>query len=192
MNESRDQPSRADAERQPLVRHVLDLSRSERRRRVLISAIRTLTTTLTLLVLFYLLPLDWSPAIQVTSAVTTGVVLIGGAGIWQLRAVANAEFPELRAIEALAFSTTLLIVLFASVYLALSHDDPNAFSEQLDHTGGLYLTLMTLTTVGFGDISALSQGARIAVIFQMVVNFAVLGVGIKLIVGVARVRMRGA
>jgi hypothetical protein len=189
MDESQDEQSGASLDRLPRARHVMDVGRDERRRLIVFATMRSILVAASLIALFYALPFDWSPVAQVAGGVLAGMVLIGGAGVWQLRAVATAEFPELRAIEALAFSTALLVVLFASVYLSLSHGDTEAFSEQLDHTGALYFTLTTLTTVGFGDIAAQSGNARVAVMVQMVANVAVLGIVIKLIMGVARRRM---
>ena len=51
--------------------------------------------------------------------------------------------------------------------------------------------MTTLTTTGFGDIVALSNPARATVMIQMVVDVAILGVAVKLLVGVARTRLRG-
>ncbi len=189
MDRSTDEQSGESMDRIPRARHVMDVGRDERRGLVLFATMRSILIAASLITLFYLLPFDWNPVAQVAGGVCAGMVLIGGAGFWQLRAVATAEFPELRAFEALAFSTTLLVVLFASTYLSLSHGGTKAFSEQLDHTGALYFALTTLTTVGFGDIAAQSTGARVAVMLQMVTNFAVFGIVIKLITGVARRRL---
>ena len=49
--------------------------------------------------------------------------------------------------------------------------------------------MTTLSTVGYGDISARSDSARVAVMVQMVFNVAVLGVAIRLIAGTARSRL---
>ncbi len=192
MDRSNDERSGDSTDRLPRARRVMDVGRDERRGLVALAAMRSILIAASLITLFYLLPFDWNPVAQVAGGVAAGVVLIGGAVVWQLRAVAIAEFPELRASEALAFSTTLLVVLFASTYLSLSHGETDAFSEQLDHTGALYFTLTTLTTVGFGDIAAQSTVARVAVMLQMVADFAVFGVIIKLITGVARRRLSAA
>ena len=193
MDRSNDERSGDSTDRLPRARRVMDVGRDERRGLVALAAMRSILIAASLITLFYLLPFDWNPVAQVAGGVAAGVVLIGGAVVWQLRAVAIAEFPELRARpRRYAFSTTLLVVLFASTYLSLSHGETDAFSEQLDHTGALYFTLTTLTTVGFGDIAAQSTVARVAVMLQMVADFAVFGVIIKLITGVARRRLSAA
>ena len=42
------------------------------------------------------------------------------------------------------------------MYLSLSHASPAAFSERLDHTGAMYLSMTIFSTVGFGDITPVS------------------------------------
>jgi hypothetical protein len=187
MSESEERRRRDES--LPMAHHVLELGRDDLRRLVLIEILRSVVLSAALIAVFYLLPFTWAPALQVGAAVVAGAALIAGVGRWQLRAVAHAAFPALRAIEALAISTTVLLVLFASVYLTLSHSDSGAFSEPLNHTGALYFTVTTLTTVGFGDIAATTDVARVTVMFQMLANFVVLGVLVKLIISVARERL---
>lgn len=173
------------------LRRIIDLDVGERRRVVLIALARSVLIAAALIWLYYLLSFEWSPRAQIVVGALAATLLIVGAGVWQVRSVVRADVPQVRALEALAFSATLLLVLFAGIYLSLSNDDPGAFSEALNHTGALYFALTTLTTVGFGDIAARSDGARVTVMVQMVADIVVLGVLIKLIVAVVRRRMAG-
>ena len=68
-----------------------------------------------------------------------------------------------------------MTVAFAVFYLNLSARDPDAFSEPLGRTAALYFTMTTLTTVGYGDITARTDAARIAVMVQFLFNVAVIG-----------------
>ncbi|MEZ5167929.1 MAG: potassium channel family protein [Acidimicrobiales bacterium] len=79
---------------------------------------------------------------------------------------------------------------FAAVYLSLSAQSPHAFSEPLDHVGALYLAMATITTIGFGDIAARSDAARVAVMLQMVADIAVLAVGTRVAVVTVRATLR--
>jgi hypothetical protein len=45
----------------------------------------------------------------------------------------------------------------------------------------------TFSSVGFGDITAASQTARLVVTWQMLLNLLVLGIGIRLFVGAVTV-----
>ena len=61
----------------------------------------------------------------------------------------------------------------------------------LTHTDALYFTVTVFTTVGFGDITAKSEGARLLVAGQMVTDLIIIGIGAKIILGaVTRGRRR--
>ena len=92
--------------------------------------------------------------------------------------------------EALALTVTLMVVGFASFYIQVSKHDPTAFNEVLNRTGALYFTMTTLATIGYGDIHARTDGARIAVMVQMLFNVVVIGASVKLILHTARRRSR--
>ena len=158
-----------------------------RRRLAVGTLIRSLGIVVLLLVIYYLLPLDRPRAVLIIGWALAGTLALIGAIALQIRAIRSAQYPVLRAVESVAFAVPLLVTIFASVYLLLSDSDPGAFSEPLNHTDALYFTMVTLATIGFGDISAISEVARVTVMLQIVANIAVLGVALKLIVGVARI-----
>jgi len=60
------------------------------------------------------------------------------------------------------------VAWFSSLYYMISCANVAAFSQSLDRVGALYFSLSTITTTGFGDINAISQGARISVSAEMV------------------------
>ena len=74
----------------------------------------------------------------------------------------------------------------------MAQADPANFNvEGLTRTDSLYFTLTIFSTVGFGDITATSQGARTMVMVQMVLNLVLIGAGVRLLTaavhtGVAR------
>ncbi len=68
--------------------------------------------------------------------------------------------------EALATSLYLVVITFALIYDVLAKT-PGAFAGLSNRVDGLYMTVATLTTVGFGDVHATGQGARIIVTVQM-------------------------
>ena len=158
-----------------------------RRRLALGTVVRSLGIIVVLLVIYYLLPLDRPAAALIVAWALAGTLALIVAIALQIRAIRSAEYPVLRAIESVALAVPLLVTIFASSYLLVSDADPDAFSEPLNHTDALYFTMVTLATIGFGDIAAMSQLARVTVMVQIVANIAVLGVALKLIVGVARV-----
>ena len=60
------------------------------------------------------------------------------------------------------------------------------FSEPLDHTGALYLVITVFSTVGFGDITPESNGARIVISIQMLLDLIVIGAVVRLLVSAAK------
>ncbi|HVM65063.1 MAG TPA: ion channel, partial [Acidimicrobiales bacterium] len=51
----------------------------------------------------------------------------------------------------------------------------------------LYFTTTTFTTVGYGDITATSEGARVMVIFQEIADIIILGFGVRVLLGAVRI-----
>lgn len=126
-------------------------------------------TTVAMLTAFVLIPegrLDPGPF----AWFIVGIVAIVLSLIQQVRAVLRAKRPGLRAVIALGLIVPIIVVAFAAVYLALAGNDPRAFNEHLTRVDAVYFTITVLSTVGFGDIHAVSEAARIAVGAQMLID----------------------
>ena len=126
------------------------------------------------------------------SALGNWLVIIGGLCIfvavlwWQVTAVTRAPRPVLRAIEAMGICVTLFLTLFASQYLAESLTGGSSFSEPLSKFTALYYTVTVFSTVGFGDITPVSNLARALTMCQMFGNLIVLGIGVRVLTSVAQ------
>jgi hypothetical protein len=152
------------------------------RRLVLRTLLRTTATTVALLVLYYLLPLDTGldgPAVLVVLA---GLAGLGALVAWQVRAILHARHPALRAVEGVALSLPLFLLLFATAYVVLGGADPEAFSEPLSRTDSLYFVITVFATVGFGDIHPVSEAARVLTTVQMVGDLVLIGLVLRLFV----------
>lgn len=53
----------------------------------------------------------------------------------------------------------------------------------MTRTDALYFTVTVFATVGFGDIAAKTETARLVVTGQMIADLIVIGLGIRVIVG---------
>ena len=135
------------------------------------------------MVIYYLLPLDHSSTWAAVTILVIGLVLFIALIAFQVRSIVRSRFPALRAIEALATSIPLFLLLFASVYVVMDTISASNFSEPLTHTDALYFTVTVFSTVGFGDITAKSEAARLVVTSQMITDLLIIGLGLRIIVG---------
>ncbi|GAA1648529.1 potassium channel family protein [Georgenia ruanii] len=146
------------------------------------AALRPVLVAGALLVVYFAVPLDHAstPALVL---LVLGLVVLLGLMVLQVRAVTVSPYPRLRAIEVVATVVPFFLVLFSSVYVALSRSNPSAFSEPLDRFDALYFAVTTFATVGFGDIVARTEGARLAVTLQMVGGLILVGLLARVLVG---------
>ena len=163
-----------------------ELGRAAKRRALIGTVARSVLSAATILLAYYVGPFEADQDDYVLVRFAIMAVLVVAVLALQLRGITKARFPVLRAVEGLALTVTLVVVGFASTYLGLYRSDAQAFSEALDHTGSLYFTMTTLSTVGYGDIAPKSEVARVAVMVQMAANVIVVGAAAKLIVGTAK------
>lgn len=146
--------------------------------------------TAVLVALYYLLPLDHAATVGTVLVLTAGLIAIAGIMVWEVRAIVGADHPGVRAIEALAFTVPLFLLLFSTAYFLMEHLGPDDFSQPLTRTDALYFTVTTFSTVGYGDITARSQAARLVVTFQMLADLVVLGFGVKVLLGAVQTGRR--
>jgi len=104
----------------------------------------------------------------------------------QVPIIIKSQYPVLRAVEALATTIPLFLLIFSRIYLSNSLTNPDSFTQLLDHTTALYFTVTVFATVGFGDIVAATNGMKILVTVQMLLNLAVLGLVIRLLSSAAQ------
>lgn len=105
----------------------------------------------------------------------------------RVRAVLASDRPGFEAVEAIALLLTMLVVGFAAVYVAMDRND-GQFAGLETRIDAVYFTVTTLSTVGFGDITATGQAARLVVTLQILSNAAFIGVVVRVFVGAVRLR----
>jgi len=150
------------------------------------TVVRVVASIVVVTALYYLLPFDRSASGVAVTLLVAGLVVFVGLVAFQVRAIIASPFPGLRAIEALATSVPLFLVLFASSYFVMARLSPGSFSAPLTRTDALYFTVTVFSTVGFGDITAKTETARLVVTGQMIADLVILGLAIKAIVGAVR------
>lgn len=162
-------------------------SSAERRRIVALGLGRAFVATAVLVTIYYVLPLDRATRIPLPVTLAIALVVLLGVTIWWIRIVIRAPYPGLRAVEALATTVPLFLLLFAATYYLIAGSDPDSFNTaSLTRTDTLYFTITVFSTVGFGDISAASQSTRLLVSAQMILDVIILGLGIQVLLGAVR------
>ncbi|MFD2792445.1 potassium channel family protein [Promicromonospora vindobonensis] len=156
-----------------------------RRRWVLIALglLRAGATSLLLIALYYVLPLDRDTVRHLASVLVVGLTALTLTGYWQIRAILRSRFPGIQAIEALAMLVPFFLILFASTYFMISFQTPATFSEPLTRSDALYFTVTTFATVGFGDIAPRAELVRLLVSGQVLLDLVIVGLGIRVILG---------
>ena len=155
-------------------------------RMIVRALLRAVGSTIALVVIYYLLPLNRPSTGSAVTMLVVGLVAFIGLVAFQVRSIVRSPFPGLRAIEALATSVPLFLLLFASVYVVMATISASNFTEPLTHTDALYFTVTVFTTVGFGDITAKTEAARLVVTGQMIADLIIIGLGVRVIVGAVK------
>jgi voltage-gated potassium channel Kch len=99
----------------------------------------------------------------------------------------RSRSPRKTAIAASIASYLLTIYWFALAFAFLSHFDERAFNVALPLPTALYFSVVTIATVGFGDVLALSATARALVVAEILTGLMYAVFVFAGIVGVARV-----
>src|SRR5438309_7894019 len=120
------------------------------------------------------------------AGVIAGFAVLVGVTVWQVGGILRSEYPTLRAIEALAVIVPLFLLAFAAVYFLMAQAWEGSFTQLLSRTDSVYFAVTVFATVGFGDITAKSEAARIIVTIQMLADLAAIGVGLRVIVGAVK------
>ena len=163
-----------------------DLPTATRRRTVLRAVLRAFLSTTVLVVLYYVLPLDEPLDTGAVVRVLIGLAVFAVITVWQIRIIVDSPYPGMKAVEALGLLLPVYLLLFASTYFVMERASAASFTELLTRTDALYFSVTVFSTVGFGDIAPKSEAARIVLIVQMLGDLALLGAGVRLLLGAVR------
>lgn len=108
----------------------------------------------------------------------------------QLNRIKKAVYPTLQSAEALVLVAAMFLAVYAAIYVVLSQQDPQAFSEPLTHFSAYYFALTVLATVGFGDITPVTDLARLIAMTQMSLDIVFIGVVVRILGGAAKTTLK--
>ncbi len=168
------------------LRHPATSSLRGRRRLVVVATVRTGLTIALVVAIYFLLPLDHSSSAGVVAELALGVLVLAGIIAWQVRRIVGSDHPTSRAVEALALSVPLYVLLFATTYFLMARANHATFGGPVSRTDALYFSTTVFTTVGFGDITAKTEAARLAVTLQMWLDLVFLGLVVRIVVNTVK------
>lgn len=95
-------------------------------------------------------------------------------------------------VDGLLLIVCVVGAVFALFYYRLQQLHPDQFLGLETRTDALYYTLVTLGTVGFGDVHAVGQLARVVTMVQIVFDLVVLGTLLTIITSSVTSRIHAA
>jgi hypothetical protein len=159
------------------------------RRPVVRTVARSLLTSTLIVLLYFLLPLrPDNPASYLW--LCGGLLLVAVLVVWQVLQILAARHPRLRAVEAVATTLPLYLILFATGHYLLAQNQPGSYSQPLTRLDALYFVVTVFATVGFGDIVPDSETARVVTTVQMVLNLVFVGVIARVLLGAMQEGLR--
>ena len=161
-----------------------------RRRVVLRALLRSLLTGVAIVVAYFTLPMTAPFAVGDVAALTAGLAAVAALLTWQIHRILISEYPLARAVGALVVCVPMFVVVFATIYFVMSQTDPASWSEPLTRLDAAYFTITVFATVGFGDVTPVSQAARAVTTVQMLAGLTLVGVIARVVVGAVELRHR--
>lgn len=159
------------------------LSVRERRRQVARMLGGSLVVSMVVTFGYYVLPMTSALAADSLIELTFGLMIIALLLTWQIRDITQSSYPGARALSALLVTVPLFLVLFATAYFVMGQTDASNFSEPMTRLDSMYFTITTFATVGFGDITAVSEPARAVTTLQMVGDLVLVGLIARVVFG---------
>lgn len=134
------------------------------------------------LVLYFVLPLDGKFA-----EVLAGLLVVATVGsmvplaVHRARRIMASSEPLLDALESIFTAVTLMVVSFSAVHYVLGTQHQDQIDGIVTKIDALYFEVTILSTVGFGDITAVGQLARGLVVANMLLNVVLLGIAVRVV-----------
>ncbi len=164
-------------------RKIAELSRTELRHELLKTVFVCLGFSVAIFAIYFTLPFDhlsWTG--QAITRTIVGLCAFAVVLGLLIKRILKADVPQLRAAETLVISLVLFICFYASLYLEISNHDTRTFNVVLTHASALYFTIVTFGTVGYGDISANSDLARLLVSAQIIFDVVFIAALARLVI----------
>jgi hypothetical protein len=140
---------------------------------------------------YFVVPMPWTQA-DTDRAALRAVACLAGLAIvtWllmrQVKRALGSDRLLAEQVAALLTIVTVVVIFFAATYYVMA-DQFTGIHTRLD---ALYFSVTTLGTLGYGDVVPVGQGAKVAVIVQVVFDLIIVTSALTIVVGVLRPRGR--
>ena len=152
-------------------------SASKRRSRLALQILSNFLVLVSALLFYYYVPISLDephPILEIITFVVGLVVLIVLIVRQLMKQLAAGPDPGVR-VRSLLTLLYPVVVLFALTYYVIAHANPAQFEGIATRTDSLYYTVVTLGTVGYGDVHAVGQLAKWVTIIQVAFDLVVIG-----------------
>jgi len=155
----------------------------QQKRRIIVRTVLVAVLTSALLItLYYVAPMDRALDARTILLLVVCLIALVVLLTWRIRGIMRSDRPGLRAVETLAAVVPLYILAFATTYFLAARSNAATFGAPLTRTDALYFSVTVFSTVGFGDITAKTEAARLVVTAQMFFDLLLLGFGARVFV----------
>ncbi|MGS2806844.1 potassium channel family protein [Nocardia sp. MW-W600-9] len=144
--------------------------------------LRNLAAAVFALLLFYSVPVSWPFELDAWPGRVVGVIgFLAGVGglVWLVwRRIEHFMKQPASAggrVDGVLLVVFIVCVVFSLFYFRLQQLNPDEFEGLVTRTDALYYTMSTLGTLGYGDVHAVGQVARVATMVQIVFDLVVIG-----------------
>jgi len=155
------------------------------RSQIVRTGLRALVSAGALVTLYFIAPLPRGAHATLVPHVAVAMALFTAVLTFEVRSILKSDQPMLRAAVAMATVIPLFLVSFSWIYLTMSQTNVAAFGTHLSRVSALYFAITVFSTVGFGDITAKTDPARLVVSLQMLADLAFIAVVVRIIFGAA-------
>ena len=140
--------------------------------------------------IYFLAPMDNTFGPRTVIGVILGLLAVFVIIAWQVWKITRSQYPTIRAVEALALIVPLYVLLFATAYFLMNHASGATFGGSISRIDAMYFSATVFTTVGFGDITAKTQAARVVVTIQMLLDLVIIGLVARMVINAIKIGQR--